>query len=102
MKAVILLCVVATLAISACGGSETPDYVSNASDTTVNNCGELSDVAKFAMQHRQNGVSLDTQVGAAQSVAQVAVVQNVYRLPISTSPSDAWCITHTACLKASK
>lgn len=102
MKAVMLFCVIATLALSACGGSGTPDYESSASDTTVNNCGELSDVAKFAMQNRQNGVSLDTQVGAAQSAAQVAVVHSVYRLPISTSPSDAWGITQTACLKASQ
>ena len=103
MKAAIfIICLVATLAISACGGSETPDYISSASDATVNNCAELSGVAKFAMQNRQNGVSLETQVEAAQSAAEVAVVQNVYRLSISTSPSDAWGITQTACLKASR
>jgi len=101
MKTVILLSVIATLALSACGGSGAPDYESKASDATVNACGELSDIAKFAMQNRQNGVPLATQVEAAQSAAQVAVVQNVYQLPISTSPSTAWGITQTACLKAS-
>ena len=110
MKIVMLFCLVATLSLSACGGSETPDYESKASDTTVNNCGELSDVAKFAMQNRQNGVPLATQLQATDASAQnselaaleKAVVNNVYSLPISTSPSDAWGITQTACLKTSR
>lgn len=102
MKAVMLFSVIAMLAISGYARSGTPDYQSKASDTTVNNCGELSDVAKFAMRNRQNGVPLETQVEAAQSAAQIAVIRNVYQLPISTSPSDAWGITQNACLKASQ
>ncbi|ODV27286.1 MAG: hypothetical protein ABT19_02160 [Rhodanobacter sp. SCN 68-63] len=102
MKRAMLAGVIASLVLSACGGSGAPDYESQASDATVNACGELSDVAKFAMKNRQNGVPLATQVEAAQSPAQVAVVQNVYQLPIGTSPSDAWGITQTACLKASR
>lgn len=90
----------ATFGLSACGGDSQDDYVAAASDARVNNCAELSDVAKFAMKNRQNGVPLSTQIEAAQSAAQVAVVQNVYQLPISTSPSNAWGITQTACLKA--
>ena len=110
MKAVILFCVIATLALSACGGSGTPDYESNASDATVNNCAELSDIAQFAMKNRQNGVPLATQLQATDDSAhnselaavEEAVVHSVYSLPIGTSPSDAWGITQTACLKASQ
>lgn len=89
------------LALILCGCSDgSSDYISNASDAKMNACGELSDVAKFAMRNRQNGVSMDIQMRAAQSAAQKAVVRNVYQLPIGTSPSTAWGITQTACLKA--
>lgn len=98
----VVLLTVITLVLGACGGGESgsSDYVNKASDSVVNGCAELAGVAKFAMKNRQDGVSMDNQVMAAQSVAEIAVVRNVYRLPISTSPSDAWGITQTACLKA--
>lgn len=112
MKIISFLGLVAMLLLSACGssGGDDSDYITSASDATVNGCAELAGVAKFAMKNRQNGVSLDAQmaaagqsaVGANQAAAEMAVVRNVYRLPISTSPSDAWGITQTACLKAAQ
>jgi hypothetical protein len=85
--------------LSACSGAQ-DDYVAAASDAQVNDCAELAGIAKIAMQSRQNGIPLDIEIRATQSPAEEAVVRNAYQLPVSTSPSNVWGITQTACLKA--